>query len=48
MREERRLRALENRIVRKVFGTKRDEATREWGKLRKEELYDLYCLPHIK
>jgi hypothetical protein len=32
----------ENRVLRKIFGTKRDEVTGEWRKLHKEELNDLY------
>jgi hypothetical protein len=47
MREERRLRVSEKRVLRKVFGTKRDEVTGEWRKLCKEELNDLYSLPNI-
>jgi len=47
MREERRLRVFENRLLRKVFGTKRDEETGEWRKLHNEELNDLYSLPNI-
>jgi hypothetical protein len=42
MREERRLRVFENRVLRIIFGTKRDEGTKEWRKLRNEELNDLY------
>ena len=38
MREERRLRLLENRILRRIFGPKRDEVTGEWRKLYNEEL----------
>jgi hypothetical protein len=47
MREERRLRVFENRVLRRVFGPKRDEVTGEWRKLNKEELNDLYSLPNI-
>jgi hypothetical protein len=47
LREERRLRVFENRVLRRVFGPKRDEVTGEWRKLRKEELRDLYSLPNI-
>jgi hypothetical protein len=36
LREERRLRAFENRVLRKIFGPKRDEVTGEWRKLRKD------------
>jgi hypothetical protein len=45
LREERRLRVFENRVLRKVFGPKRDEVTGEWRKLHKEELNNLYSLP---
>jgi len=38
---------LENRVLRRVFGPKRDEVTGEWRKLRNEELSDLYSLPNI-
>jgi hypothetical protein len=37
----------ENRVLRGVFGSKRDEVTGEWRKLRNEELHDLYCSPTI-
>ena len=42
LREERRLRVFENRVLRRVFGSKRDEITGEWRKLHNEELSDLY------
>ena len=45
--EERRLRVFENRMLRRVFGPKRDEVTREWRKLQNEKLSDLYSLPNI-
>jgi len=45
--EERRLRVFENRVLRRVFGPKRDEVTEEWRKLHNEELSDLYSLPNI-
>ena len=47
LREERRLRVSENRMLRRVFGTKREEVTEEWRKLHNEELSDLYTLPNI-
>jgi len=37
----------ENRVLRKVFGPKRDEVTGEWRRLHNEELNDLYSLPNI-
>jgi hypothetical protein len=37
----------ENRILRRIFGSKRDEVTREWRKLHIEELRDLYSSPNI-
>jgi len=43
LRDERRLRMFENRVLRRVFGPKRDEVTGEWRKLHNEELNDLYC-----
>jgi len=43
MREERRLRVSENRVLRRIFGPKRDEVTGEWRTLYNEELNDLYC-----
>ena len=47
LREERRLRLFENRVLRRVFGAKRDEVTGEWGKLHTGELSDRYSLPNI-
>ena len=47
LREERRVRVFENRVLRRVFGPKRDEVTGEWKKLHNEELSDLYSLPNI-
>ena len=41
------MRVFENRVLRRVFGPKRDEVTREWRKLHNEELSDLYFLPNI-
>jgi hypothetical protein len=42
LREEHRLRMFQNRVLRRIFGSKRDEVTREWRKLLNEELRDLY------
>jgi len=47
LREERRLRVFENRVLRGVFGPKRDEITGECRKLHNEEFSDLYSLPNI-
>jgi len=47
LREERRLRVFENRMLRRVFGPKRDEVTGEGRKLHNEELNDLCSLPNI-
>jgi len=47
LREERRLRVFENRVLRRVFRPERDEVTEEWRKLNNEELSDLYSLPNI-
>ena len=47
LRDESRLRVFENRILRKIFGPKRDEVTGEWRKLHNEELNVLYPSPSI-
>jgi len=47
LREERRLRVFANRMLRRVFGPKRDEVTGKWRKLHNEELSDRYSLPNI-
>ena len=46
LREERRLKVFENRVLRGIFGPKRDEVTGEWRKLHNEELNDLHTLPN--
>jgi len=46
LRDELRLRVFENRVLRRVFGPKRDEVTGEWRQLHNEELNDLYCSPN--
>jgi hypothetical protein len=46
-REEDRLRVFEHRVLRRVFGARRDEVTGEWRKLHYEELNDLHCSPNI-
>ena len=45
--EEPRRRVFENRVLRRMFGPKRDEVTGEWSKLHNEELNDLYSSPNI-
>jgi len=47
LREERRLRVFENRVLRRIFVPKSDEVTEEWKKLHNEELNDLYYSPNI-
>ena len=42
-----RLTVFENRVLKKTFGSKRDEVTREWRRLHNEELYDLYSSTNI-
>jgi hypothetical protein len=47
LREEHRLRVFENRVLRRIFGLKRDEVTEGWRKLHDEELHITYCSPSI-
>jgi len=46
LREERKLRVFENRVLRKIFGPRRDEVTGEWRRLHNEELNDSYSSPN--
>jgi hypothetical protein len=46
-REEHRLRVFEIRVLGSIFMPERDEVTREWRRLHKEEFYDLYSSPNI-
>jgi len=47
LREERRLRVFENRLLKRIFGPKRYEVRGEWRKLHNEELSDLYSATNI-
>jgi hypothetical protein len=47
LKEKHRLRVFENRVLRRIFGPKRDEVMGEWSKLHNEELHDLYSSPSI-
>jgi len=47
LREELRLRVFENRVLRRIFGPKRDEVTEEWRQLHNEEFNNLYSSPII-
>jgi len=47
LREKRRLRVFENKVLRRICGSKRDEVTGEWRKQLKEELNDLYFSTNI-
>jgi hypothetical protein len=48
LREEHRLRVFENRVLRGIFGLKRDGVTGEWRRLHNEELNDLYSSSNIR
>jgi hypothetical protein len=41
------MKVFENRVLRRIFGPKKDEVTGEWGKLHSEELHNLYSSPNI-
>jgi hypothetical protein len=45
LREECRLRFFKNKVLRRIFGPKRDEVKGEWRRLHNKELYALYCSP---
>jgi hypothetical protein len=47
LREERRLRVFENKVLRRIFGPERDELTGEWRRLHNKELYALYSTTNI-
>ena len=47
LREECRIRVFENRVLRRIFGAKRDEVTEEWRKLHNEEFNVVYSSPNI-
>jgi hypothetical protein len=47
LREEYYMRGFENRVLRKIFGPKRDEVTGDWRKLHNEEFHNLYSSPNI-
>jgi hypothetical protein len=47
LREEHRLRVFESKVLRRIFGSKRDEAIGDWRKLHNEELHNLYSSPSI-
>jgi hypothetical protein len=47
LREERKLRVLENKVLRRIFGPRRDEVTGDWRRLHNEELNNMYSSPNI-
>jgi hypothetical protein len=47
LREDYRLRVFENKVLRRIFGPKRDEVREEWRRLHNDELYALYSSPNI-
>jgi hypothetical protein len=48
LREEHRLRVFENRVLRGIFGPKRNDITGDWRKLYNEELHNVYSTPNIR
>jgi hypothetical protein len=48
LREEHRLKVFENRVLRRMFGPKRDEVTGEWRKMHSRELHNLYSSQNIR
>jgi hypothetical protein len=47
LKEGHRLRVFDNRVLRSIFGPKREEVARDWRRLHKEELQNLYGSPNI-
>ena len=47
LREERRLSVFENKVLRRIFGPRRDEVTEDWRRLHNEEINILYSSPNI-
>jgi hypothetical protein len=47
LREEHRLTVFKNRLLRRIFGPKKDEVTGRWRRLHNEKLYDLYSSPNL-
>jgi hypothetical protein len=48
LREECILKVIESRVLRMIFGPKRDEVTGQWRRIQNEELYDLYCSANVR
>jgi hypothetical protein len=48
VRNEHRLRVFENRVLRRIFGSKKDEVMGGWRRLHSEELHNLYASPDIR
>jgi hypothetical protein len=47
LREKHKLRVFENRVLRRIFGPKREEVAGDWRRLRNKELHNLYASPNI-